>query len=164
MEDSLWWKTTFDRRWLLMEDNLWWKKHYDRSRSLIWDELRFSAHQKFFQLKYFFYDNIFFWSKNFQTKFFSRNLETYSDNPKITKPTQICQIKPVKPNLSSTIYQTKPSKPSLPNHTYEANSAKPNLQNQAYQTKTYQIKPKFPKEQKQSAKIKFMSKIGKSKC
>ena len=35
---------------------------------------------------------------------------------------------------------------------------KPNLPDQTYQTK-----PKFPKEQKQSAKIKFISQIGKSK-
>ena len=76
----------------------------------------------------------------------------------MTKPTHIYQIKPVKPNLSSQIYQTKPSKPSLPNHTYETNSTKPNLQNQTYQTK-----PKFQKEQKENAKIKFMSQIGKSK-
>ena len=62
----------------------------------------------------------------------------------MTKPTHICQIKPVKLNLSSQIYQTKPSKPNLPDE-------------------TFQTKPKFPKEQKQSAKIKFMSKIGKSK-
>ena len=56
----------------------------------------------------------------------------------MTKPTHthICQIKPVKPNLSSQIYQTKPSKPSLPNHTYGTNSTKPtrpSLPNQNFQ-------------------------------
>ena len=66
----------------------------------------------------------------------------------MTKPTHICQIKPVKPNLSHQIYQTKPPKPSLPNHTYEPNSTKPNLTH-----KTYQTKPKCPKEQKQNNKI-----------
>ena len=42
------------------------------------------------------------------------------------KPTRICQIKPVKPNLSSQIYQTKPPKPSLPNQPYKTYSTKPN--------------------------------------
>ena len=41
-------------------------------------------------------------------------------------------------------YQTKPTKPYLPDQTYQTN-------------------PKFSKEQKQSVKIKFMSKFGKSK-
>ena len=53
----------------------------------------------------------------------------------MTKPTHICQIKPVKPNLSSQIYQTKPPKPSyqttpmkliLPNQTYQTKLTKPN--------------------------------------
>ena len=79
----------------------------------------------------------------------------------MTNPTHIYQIKPVKPNLLSQIYQTKPSKPSLPNHTYlfyQTKPTKPNLPDQTYQTKS-----KFQKEQKQSAKTKFMSKIVKSK-
>ena len=67
----------------------------------------------------------------------------------MTKPTHICQIKPVKQNLSSQIYQTKPSKPSLPNHTYKTNSTKPNLQNQ-----TYQIKPTKPNQNYQRNKSK----------
>ena len=70
----------------------------------------------------------------------------------MTKPTHIYQIKPVKPNLSSQIYQTKPSKPILPNHTYETKI----LPNRTYLTK--------PTKPTQSVKIKFMSKIGKSKC
>ena len=68
--------------------------------------------------------------------------------------------------------QPKSTKSNLSNQTYQAKYTKPNLQNQAYQTiptklilpnQTYQTKPKFPKEQKQSVKIKFMSQIGKSK-
>ena len=75
-----------------------------------------------------------------------------------TLPTHIHKIKHVKPNLSGQIYHSKPSKPSLPNYTYETNFTK----------KTYKTKPIrpnlpkktiIPKEQKQSAKIKFMSQM-----
>ena len=77
----------------------------------------------------------------------------------MTKPTRICQIKPVKPNLSSQIYQTKPSKPSLPNHTYETNSTKPNLQNQTYQTKPTKPNQNFQRNKSKAPKLNSWAKL-----
>ena len=77
----------------------------------------------------------------------------------MTKPTHICQIKPVKPNLSSQIYQTKPSKPSLPNHTYETNSTKPNLQNQTYQTKPTKPNQNFQRNKSKVPKLNSWAKL-----
>ena len=54
----------------------------------------------------------------------------------MTKPSQICQTKPIKPNLP-----TKLSKPSRFHHTYETNSTKPNLPDLSNQTKL--TKPNF---------------------
>ena len=48
----------------------------------------------------------------------------------MTKPTHECQIKPVKPNLSS-----KYTKPNLQNQAYQTIPTKLILPNQTYQTK-----------------------------
>ena len=77
----------------------------------------------------------------------------------MTKPTHICQIKPVKPNLSRQIYQTKPSKPSLPNHTYETNCTKPNLQNQTYQTKPTKPNQNIQRYKSKASKLNSWGKL-----
>ena len=38
-EDDFWWKTTFDRRQLMMEDDLWWKTTYDRRWLMMEDDM-----------------------------------------------------------------------------------------------------------------------------
>ena len=43
MKDNLWWKMTFDERWLLMEDNLWWKPTFDGLPPSMEDVLRWKT-------------------------------------------------------------------------------------------------------------------------
>ena len=39
MEDTLWWKKTFDGKWSLMEDDLWWKTTFYGGSPLMEDNL-----------------------------------------------------------------------------------------------------------------------------
>ena len=39
MEDDLWWKTTYNKRWLLTENNIWQKTTFDRRQPLTEDDL-----------------------------------------------------------------------------------------------------------------------------
>ena len=149
MEDSLSWKTTFDGRQPLMEEDLWQKTIFD----LRWTKI-------FYKPKNFFRPNIIFATTFFAgQKIVRQNFFGNLDNPKMTKPIHICQIKPVKPNLSSQIYQTKPSKPSLPIQTYETNSTKPNLQNQTYQTKPTKTNQNFQRSKSKVPKLNSCAKF-----
>ena len=88
MGDNLWWRMTFHARHPLMEEKLWWKMTYYRRWPLMGEELDqqiFSDQKIFFALKYFSGQKIF--------RIFFRNLEAYEDNLKMTKTTNIYQIR-----------------------------------------------------------------------